>query len=137
MNLISETHHSCERREYTFMILQEYLIIFHFSLPKMNLTSSSTFLLVHDPDFDFFSKDRKKVDEEICPLNRLGPSLLDMFWLGLHSLKSTLVLKLSSILYFYFFRTKLGPKCYNSWIVSMTKAFVVILLSNVNFDSYQ
>ena len=94
----SGTHHSCERREYTFMILQEYLIIFHFSLPKMNLTSSSTFLLVHDPDFDFFSKDRKKVDEEICPLNRLGPSLLDIFWLGLHSLKSTLVLKLSSIL---------------------------------------
>ena len=32
----------------------------HFSLPKMNLTSSSMFLLVHDPDFDFFSKEKKK-----------------------------------------------------------------------------
>ena len=50
----------------------------HFSLPKMNLTSSSTFLLVHDLDFDFFSKDRRKVAEEICPLNRLGPSLKDI-----------------------------------------------------------
>jgi len=28
MNLISGTHHLCERREYTFMILQEYIIIF-------------------------------------------------------------------------------------------------------------
>ena len=27
MNLISETHHSCERREYAFMILREYTII--------------------------------------------------------------------------------------------------------------
>ena len=27
MNLISETHHSCERREYAFMILHEYIII--------------------------------------------------------------------------------------------------------------
>ena len=27
MNLISETHHSCERREYTFMVLREYTII--------------------------------------------------------------------------------------------------------------
>ena len=61
----------------------------HFSLPKMNLTSSSMFLLVHDPDFDFFSKDRKKVAAKICPLNCLGPSLIDIFWLGLQSLKST------------------------------------------------
>ena len=28
MNLISGTHHSCERREYAFMVLREYLIIF-------------------------------------------------------------------------------------------------------------
>ena len=30
MNLISETHHSCEseRREYVFMVFQEYTIIF-------------------------------------------------------------------------------------------------------------
>ena len=28
MNLISGTHHSCERREYAFMVLQEYIIIF-------------------------------------------------------------------------------------------------------------
>ena len=27
MNLISETHHSCERREYIFMVLREYTII--------------------------------------------------------------------------------------------------------------
>ena len=28
MNLISGTHHSCERREYAFMVLPEYTIIF-------------------------------------------------------------------------------------------------------------
>ena len=28
MNLISGTHHSYERREYTFMVLREYLIIY-------------------------------------------------------------------------------------------------------------
>ena len=28
MNLISGTHHSCERRKYTFMILWKYTIIF-------------------------------------------------------------------------------------------------------------
>ena len=27
MNLISRTHHSCERREHAFMVLQEYTII--------------------------------------------------------------------------------------------------------------
>ena len=27
MNLISETHHSCERREYAFMILRKYTVI--------------------------------------------------------------------------------------------------------------
>ena len=28
MNLISETHHSCERKEYAFIVLQKYTIIF-------------------------------------------------------------------------------------------------------------
>ena len=28
MNLISRTHHSCERREYAFMVLWKYTIIF-------------------------------------------------------------------------------------------------------------
>ena len=28
MNLISEIHHSCERREHAFMVFQEYTIIF-------------------------------------------------------------------------------------------------------------
>ena len=28
INLISETHHSCERREYAFMVLRKYTIIF-------------------------------------------------------------------------------------------------------------
>ena len=28
MNLISETHYSCERMKYAFMVLQEYTIIF-------------------------------------------------------------------------------------------------------------
>ena len=27
INLISKTHHSCERRKYAFMILREYTII--------------------------------------------------------------------------------------------------------------
>ena len=30
MNLISETHYLCEKREYAFMILQKYTIIFPF-----------------------------------------------------------------------------------------------------------
>ena len=29
MNLINGTHYSCERREYTFMVLREYTIISH------------------------------------------------------------------------------------------------------------
>ena len=29
MNLISETNYSCVRREYAFMVLQEYTIISH------------------------------------------------------------------------------------------------------------
>ena len=28
INLISETHHSCKKGDYTFMILREYLVIF-------------------------------------------------------------------------------------------------------------
>ena len=28
MNLISRTHYSCERREYVFIVFQEYTIIF-------------------------------------------------------------------------------------------------------------
>ena len=28
MNLISRSHHECERREYAFIVLQEYTIIF-------------------------------------------------------------------------------------------------------------
>ena len=63
--------------------------ISHFSLPKMNLTSSSTFLLVHDPYIDLFSNDRKKIAEEICQKNGLEPSLIDNIWLGLLTLKST------------------------------------------------
>jgi len=35
MNLISETYHSCKRREYTFMVLRKYIIIFQFSLIEM------------------------------------------------------------------------------------------------------
>ena len=34
MNLISRTHHSCERREYAFMVLREYLIIFPSTVEK-------------------------------------------------------------------------------------------------------
>ena len=30
MNLISRTHHSCKRREYTFIVFREYTIIFLF-----------------------------------------------------------------------------------------------------------
>ena len=32
MNLINETHYSCERREHVFMIFREYIIIFPFSI---------------------------------------------------------------------------------------------------------
>ena len=34
MNLISGTHHSYERREYAFIILREYTIIFLISNPN-------------------------------------------------------------------------------------------------------
>ena len=29
MNLINETHHSCEKKEYAFIVLREYTIISH------------------------------------------------------------------------------------------------------------
>ena len=37
MNLISVTHHSCKRREYAFMILWEYTIIFLYFIGKILL----------------------------------------------------------------------------------------------------
>ena len=37
MNLISVTHHSCKRREYAFMILWEYTIIFFYFIGKILL----------------------------------------------------------------------------------------------------
>ena len=40
MNLISGTHHLCEKREYAFMILQEYLINF-------SLLDESLFIIYH------------------------------------------------------------------------------------------
>ena len=36
MNLISETHHSCEKREHAFMVLREYTIIF----PQLDIDTS-------------------------------------------------------------------------------------------------
>ena len=38
MNLICGTHHSCERREYAFMVLQEYLIIFPIGVSSKEFT---------------------------------------------------------------------------------------------------
>ena len=40
MNLISGVHHSCERREHTFMVLREYTIISleTFALVFINMT---------------------------------------------------------------------------------------------------
>ena len=51
MNLINGIHHSCEMREYTFMVLQEYLIIFHHKLrlcwlPKKNKKGFADFIWV-------------------------------------------------------------------------------------------
>ena len=31
MNLINETHHSCERKKYIFIVLQKYIIISRYS----------------------------------------------------------------------------------------------------------
>ena len=39
MNLISRTHHSCERREHAFMVLREYTIISPY-LPPTPFTSA-------------------------------------------------------------------------------------------------
>jgi len=36
MNLISRTHHLCEKREYAFMVLREYTIIFRSNLIDHN-----------------------------------------------------------------------------------------------------
>ena len=45
INLISVTHHSCKRREYEFMILREYTIIFrsHWRIFKKDLLRGSDF----------------------------------------------------------------------------------------------
>ena len=42
MNLISETHCSCERREYAFMVLREYTII---SQEEKNVNKTRTSML--------------------------------------------------------------------------------------------
>ena len=48
MNLINETYHSCERREYAFMILREYTIISHeFITGKISIESKNLFLKVY------------------------------------------------------------------------------------------
>ena len=47
MNLISRTHHSCERREYAFMILREYTIISHRNI-WLNL--NNTYILKFSPN---------------------------------------------------------------------------------------
>ena len=41
MNLISGTHHLCERRKYVFMVLRKYTIIFHINLYKCGVTICS------------------------------------------------------------------------------------------------
>ena len=40
---ISVTHYSCERRDYAFIVLQEYLIIFRFREREPNLFACLTF----------------------------------------------------------------------------------------------
>ena len=46
MNLISETYHSYERREYAFIVLQEYTIIFSFYKVKVNKCFKSIDLVI-------------------------------------------------------------------------------------------
>ena len=41
MNLVSKTHHSCEMREYVFMVFQEYTIISLLMGPEVELTKLS------------------------------------------------------------------------------------------------
>ena len=45
MNLISGTHHQCERKEYAFMILREYTIIFPIRLILQNQNNTVLWLL--------------------------------------------------------------------------------------------
>ena len=45
MNLISETHHSCERKEYAFIVLREYTII---SLSLDGIIYNSTYKYNHN-----------------------------------------------------------------------------------------
>jgi hypothetical protein len=46
MNLISRTHHSCERQEYVFIVLQDYKIItiyiyiYIYIYPRISIASS-------------------------------------------------------------------------------------------------
>ena len=43
MNLISETHHSCERRKYAFIVLRKYIIIFLIFQPKAGMHGKRAF----------------------------------------------------------------------------------------------
>ena len=54
MNLISGTYHSCERREYAFMILREYIIISPVWSPSLNVMIKDGF--GHNPPSLLFKR---------------------------------------------------------------------------------
>ena len=65
MNLISGTHHLCERREHAFMILQEYTIISHSitigDRDKVLRTSTIYFLKVFNSEREFWPCKRRGI----------------------------------------------------------------------------
>ena len=49
MNLISRTHHSCEMREYVFMVFREYIIIITYqeAMAQAQISIINTTLIFH------------------------------------------------------------------------------------------
>ena len=58
---ISETHHSCEKREHTFMVLREYTIIFLFQvIQRLETNSKSSFVILKSWTAGLYHLKKKK-----------------------------------------------------------------------------
>ena len=81
MNLISETHHSCERREHAFMVFREYTIISPLPYGVLKITKlvvlSFIFIIIYKDcvktpyknDAIFFLTGYSKIVLMLFPLN--------------------------------------------------------------------
>ena len=66
MNLVSKTYHSCEMREYVFMIFRKYIIISPLMGPKVELTKlsikASQFTCILQAGLTFVFQVKKNLD---------------------------------------------------------------------------